>query len=41
VFAGRCAEATAVCKAAAPALEEKAVGHLVACHYAEREAVPA
>ena len=41
VFAGRCAEATAVCRAAAPALEEKAAGHLAACHYAEREAVPA
>jgi len=41
VFAGRCPEATAVCKAAAPALEQKAAGHLVACHYAEREVVPA
>jgi peptide/nickel transport system ATP-binding protein len=41
VFAGRCPEATAVCRAAAPALEAKAAGHLVACHYAEREAVPA
>jgi peptide/nickel transport system ATP-binding protein len=41
VFAGRCPEATAMCQAAAPALEAKAAGHLVACHYAEREAVPA
>jgi peptide/nickel transport system ATP-binding protein len=40
-FAGRCAEATAVCRAAAPAIEAKARGHWVACHHAEREAVQA
>ena len=41
VFASRCAEATAVCRSVAPALEAKATAHWVACHYAEREAVPA
>jgi len=41
VFAGRCAQATAVCRTAPPALEAKAAGHWVACHFAEREAVPA
>jgi peptide/nickel transport system ATP-binding protein len=40
VFASRCPEATALCRSAAPALEAKATGHWVACHYAEREAVP-
>jgi peptide/nickel transport system ATP-binding protein len=41
VFASRCAEATVVCRAAAPALEAKAAQHWVACHHAAREAVPA
>jgi peptide/nickel transport system ATP-binding protein len=38
VFAGRCASATELCRQVSPALEEKAAGHLVACHYAPREA---
>ena len=41
VFAGRCAQATDVCRQAAPALQDKAVGHWVACHHAAREAVTA
>ena len=34
VFAGRCNQATDVCREVAPALQEKASGHLVACHHA-------
>jgi len=34
-FAGRCAMATDLCRRVAPAIEPKAAGHLVACHYAE------
>ncbi|MFN6953825.1 MAG: ABC transporter ATP-binding protein [Acetobacteraceae bacterium] len=39
VFAPRCSLATDLCRQVAPALEEKAGGHTVACHHAE--AVPA
>src|SRR5271169_5158935 len=35
-FAGRCPMATGLCSRVAPAIETKAPGHLVACHYAER-----
>ncbi len=35
-FAGRCPMATDVCRQMAPAIEEKAPVHWVACHYAER-----
>jgi peptide/nickel transport system ATP-binding protein len=35
-FAGRCPSATDLCRRVAPAIEMKAVGHLVACHHAER-----
>jgi len=35
-FAGRCPLATDFCREIAPAIEPKAPGHLVACHYAER-----
>ncbi len=35
-FAGRCELATDFCRQVAPAIEMKAEGHLVACHYAER-----
>jgi len=35
-FAGRCAQATDICRSVAPAIEEKAPHHTVACHYAER-----
>ena len=41
VFASRCVHATSACRAHAPALEMKAPGHLVACHYAVREVVSA
>ena len=41
VFATRCSHATDLCSKVAPALEEKAHGHIVACHYAVREAVAA
>jgi peptide/nickel transport system ATP-binding protein len=41
VFASRCAHATDLCTRIAPALEEKAPGHFVACHYAVKEAVAA
>jgi peptide/nickel transport system ATP-binding protein len=37
-FAGRCALATDLCRRTAPAIEAKMPGHLVACHYAERNA---
>ena len=33
-FAGRCPGTTEVCRTVAPAVEEKAPGHFVACHYA-------
>ena len=36
-FAGRCELATDICRAVAPAIEEKLPGHSVACHYAERQ----
>ena len=35
-FAGRCPLATGLCREVAPAVEAKASGHYVACHYAER-----
>src|SRR5580704_3380330 len=35
-FAGRCELVTDLCRQVAPAIEMKAEGHLVACHYAER-----
>jgi len=41
VFASRCGHATEACRTHAPALEMKAPGHAVACHYAVREAVSA
>ena len=37
VFASRCPYATDLCREVAPALEEKAPGHLAACHYSARE----
>ena len=36
-FAGRCAQASDLCRRVAPAIEAKASGHFVACHYAERD----
>ena len=36
-FAGRCPSVTDICRKIAPAVEEKQPGHLVACHYAERQ----
>ena len=41
VFASRCALARDLCRQVAPALEEKATGHVVACHFAPRETVAA
>ena len=41
VFASRCSYATDLCRQVAPALEDKAPGHVAACHYAVREAVAA
>jgi peptide/nickel transport system ATP-binding protein len=41
VFAGRCPRVNELCRQVAPALEAKAPGHLVACHYAATEAVAA
>jgi peptide/nickel transport system ATP-binding protein len=35
-FAGRCPMATDLCREIAPAIEQKAPSHTVACHYAER-----
>ncbi|MBN8926720.1 MAG: peptide ABC transporter ATP-binding protein [Rhodospirillales bacterium 69-11] len=35
-FAGRCPMVTDLCRQVAPAIEEKAPEHRVACHYAER-----
>lgn len=37
-FAGRCRSATELCRRVSPALEQKAPGHLAACHYAPRAA---
>ncbi|MGG5822277.1 ABC transporter ATP-binding protein [Falsiroseomonas sp. HW251] len=37
VFASRCPHATDLCRSISPALEEKAPGHVAACHYALRE----
>ncbi|CAA9244008.1 MAG: Oligopeptide transport ATP-binding protein OppD [uncultured Craurococcus sp.] len=37
VFASRCPHATDLCVKVAPALEEKAPGHVAACHYALKE----
>ncbi|MFC7474027.1 ABC transporter ATP-binding protein [Dankookia sp. GCM10030260] len=37
VFASRCPKATDFCTQVAPALEEKAPGHVAACHYASKE----
>jgi len=34
VFATRCPAVTDLCRAVAPALQEKAPGHIAACHYA-------
>jgi peptide/nickel transport system ATP-binding protein len=36
VFATRCPKVTDLCRSVAPALEEKAPGHIAACHYSER-----
>ena len=41
VFASRCPYTTELCRTVAPALEEKAQGHVAACHYAVKEAVAA
>ncbi|MFP5465727.1 MAG: bifunctional phosphopantothenoylcysteine decarboxylase/phosphopantothenate--cysteine ligase CoaBC [Gammaproteobacteria bacterium] len=41
VFAGRCQHVTGLCREVAPGLEEKAPGHIAACHYAVKEAVAA
>ena len=41
VFAGRCSEATDLCRAVAPALEMKGVNHMAACHYSVKESVAA
>ena len=40
-FAGRCPKVTDACRQMAPAIEEKAPNHLVACHYAPRAAAAA
>ncbi|MCK8783709.1 ABC transporter ATP-binding protein [Roseomonas sp. NAR14] len=37
VFASRCPKATELCRTVVPALEEKAPGHVAACHYADKE----
>ena len=37
VFAGRCPQVTDLCRKVAPALEEKAPGHVAACHYAQKD----
>jgi peptide/nickel transport system ATP-binding protein len=41
VFAGRCSLATDLCRQFAPGLEAKAPRHIVACHYAPKEAAAA
>jgi peptide/nickel transport system ATP-binding protein len=38
VFAGRCHKATDLCRRVAPGLEEKAPGHVAACHHAAKAA---
>jgi peptide/nickel transport system ATP-binding protein len=38
VFAGRCSQATDLCREFAPGLEQKAPRHVAACHYASKEA---
>jgi peptide/nickel transport system ATP-binding protein len=35
-FAGRCSMVADVCRTVAPAIERKAPGHSVACHFAEQ-----
>jgi peptide/nickel transport system ATP-binding protein len=40
IFASRCPEVTDLCRAASPALENKAPMHAVACHYAPKGAAP-
>jgi peptide/nickel transport system ATP-binding protein len=40
VFAGRCYKATDLCRTVAPGLEEKAPGHVAACHHAVKAAAP-
>jgi peptide/nickel transport system ATP-binding protein len=41
VFASRCPYATDLCRTVAPGLEEKAPGHIAACHYAIKDAIAA
>ena len=41
VFASRCPEKTDLCTKVAPGLEEKAPGHIAACHYALKDAIAA
>jgi peptide/nickel transport system ATP-binding protein len=41
VFAGRCSLATDLCREVAPGLEQKSPRHIVACHYAPKEAAAA
>jgi peptide/nickel transport system ATP-binding protein len=41
IFASRCSQANDLCRELAPALERKAQNHLVACHFAAREAAAA
>jgi peptide/nickel transport system ATP-binding protein len=41
VFAGRCPKVADVCRQVAPGLEAKAPNHIVACHFAAKEAVAA
>jgi peptide/nickel transport system ATP-binding protein len=41
VFASRCPYATELCRTVAPGLEEKAPGHIAACHYAIKDAIAA
>jgi peptide/nickel transport system ATP-binding protein len=41
VFAGRCSLATDLCRQFAPGLEAKGPRHIVACHYAPKEAAAA
>ncbi len=41
VFADRCPLVTDLCRAVAPPLEEKAAGHIAACHHSPREAIAA
>ena len=40
-FAGRCPMVTDLCRAVAPAVEEKTPGHSAACHYARRSEMAA